>query len=172
MKIVQSPSLEQAVESVHTLSDLELVTLMDEFAHRQPAILSFVLATEDEFADEDDFQMLLELTVIAWKAFLLEFGSIAVVREDQVMAKEQHFAAEALKFAELTEQEMIDAAIEMYNRPLQPVIMNYVFEEVSDLQGNWEDEIDDSLSAVVANMQIVVQLLDDAINKPNMRVVD
>jgi hypothetical protein len=171
MKTVQVPSLEKALETLNSLDENELMSLMADFSERQPAVLAFVMDSGEEFEDEADLQLLLEMVMVVWMAFLNEFGSIAVVREDQVTAKENKFTDDALRIAGLSEEEIIEEAMELYNRPLQPVLMSYIYEELADYETDRPSEEEEDNAMVIAYLHMVVELFDDAINKPNMRVV-
>ncbi|MEM7041038.1 MAG: hypothetical protein AAF570_29005 [Bacteroidota bacterium] len=172
MKIVQEHSLIATVERMDALDDIEAQALMERFAEKQPYVLGYIMAMEEDFDDLDDFQHLLQLVVTIWLAFMEEFGSLPVVREDQIEQKETRAIKAIQGMDNLTEDQMIEVALKMFEELVQPVLLQFVSDELISLEEEGalaKGEI--AAGQMFPILKMIVELFDDAVNRPSMRIV-
>lgn len=172
MKIVQERSLLQAVERMDHLDEQKAHALMEEFTEKQPQVLGYVMALEEEFSDTGDFQALLHLVVTIWLSFQFEFGSMPRVQQDHIVAKEQTSVAEMMDMSGMNEDQLIQTAIDMFSNVVQPILIQFVSDELVILEEEGElSDGENAASQMFPILKLVVELFDDAINKPNLRIV-
>lgn len=170
MKTIQEPTLAAAIEKFDGMTEEQAQQVIDELAEKQPFVLAYTFAVEDEFENEDAFELFLEFFAIIWLAFVAEYTTVPQVTEAEIIAADEKLQEDTLAIAELSEEEMVEAAMKKWGNPSEPIIMNYLYQQLMQFQE--EDDMDDeTASAMISNLTFLVDVLFDAVNKPNMRVV-
>lgn len=170
MKTIQESTLASAIESFDEMTPEQAQNVIDDLADKQPFVLAYTFAVEDEFEHPDAFELFIEFFAIIWLAFVAEFKTITQVTEDEIIEADKKLQEETLRIAELPEEKMIEAAVEKWGNPSQSVVMNYLYQQLMMLQE--EDDMDDeTASAMISNLTFLVDVLHDAVNKPSMRIV-
>ena len=162
-----------AIEKADTLEEARVVEMMEDFAEKQPALFSFVLSMEELFEDEFDFQSLLQMAFVIWLAFELEFRSLPRVRTDDIERLEKESMDQLGMLEQLVEKGEMGMAFDMLGQNRQPVLVHFVAEELVSLGGSTELSLgDETAGKMFPVLKMIVDLLDDVVNRPRLRVVD
>ena len=120
MKYVTESSIDTALEKMESFGDAEIESIFDDFSAKQPAILAFILSNEEAMT-EDEFNILLELSLIMYMAFYAESAELREVSETEL---ETIIDIAVKKYEELDEEdddamnEAVENAVETANQPL------------------------------------------------------
>lgn len=169
-------SLMRAIEKTESFEYDEVFSWMQDLATKQPFLFGYLLACEELFEDALDFQNLLQITVIVWLSFEHEYKSIPKVSGEDIDRYEEKAMSNFDELEELVENGEMGKAFDLLGQDKQPVMLHFVAEELASLgedegEGEEYDEEDESTAKMYAILKLIIDLLDDAVNKPRLRVV-
>lgn len=172
MKFVTEFSLMMAIEKTENLEEERIVRMMEEFADKQPYLFGFIMSMEELFEDEFDFQSLLQMAFIIWLSFELEFRSLPKVMEEDIVRREAESMDHLQKIEQLVESGEMGLAFDFLGQNRQPVLVHFVAEELVTLGEGSELSLgDETAGKMFPVLKMIVDLLDDVINRPRLRVV-
>lgn len=162
-----------AIEKADTLEEDRVVKMMEDFAEKQPALFAFVISMEELFEDEFDFQSLMQMSFIIWLAFELEFKSLPRVRSEDIDRREAESMDQLGKLEKLVEKGEMGMAFDLLGQNRQPVLVHFVAEELVTMgEGNELSLGDETAGKMFPVLKMIVDLLDDVVNRPRLRVVE
>jgi hypothetical protein len=170
MKIVSQKTIDKTLASMDKMGEEEVAALVQSFADEQPAIMTFILAQEEEFTD-DDFDSLIDLTLMIFLCFKNECGRVRSVGIEEV----ETFADKQMEHLErmemMTESELEAEMAATIDRAKQPFLLEYITEELAVREE--EGSIDDPSGGAYffPHLQLVIDLLDAAANGSFLKIV-
>lgn len=173
MKTVSGDSLRGAINLVEDLDENSAMALMGEFAEVQPTMFVYMMSLEDLFDETEDFQSLIHLAIVIWLTFKNEFGSIPRIMEPDIVEWEQRSIANLGSIDEVPEDELMEKAIEMLAQEIQPVLMHFITEELVSMEEEGELEGgEDAAGQMFPILKMLIELMDDMMNRPRLRIVE
>ena len=170
MKIVSHKTIDTTISEMDAMKEEAISKLVQSFADEQPGIMAFIMAQEEDFSD-DDFNSLIDLTLLIFLCFKNECGTIRTLTIEEVEAMDDKQLAYLDYLESLSE---VDLEIEMANtiqNSKQPFILEYITEELSirEEEGEFDDE--SGAAYFFPTLQLVIEMLDSAANAGFMKVV-
>lgn len=173
MKLVSEESLHTAIDSVEGLDEDGAMVLMERFAEYQPTMFVYVMSLEELFDSEEDFHALVHLVIVGWMAFQEEFGSLPRIMDQDILRWEQRSMVELGEMEGLEEDDLMLKAIDLLSQEVQPILMHFLADELVCMEEEGELEGgEDAAGQMFPILRMLVELLDDMVNRPRLRIVD
>ena len=171
MKYVTESSIDTALEKMESFGDPEIESIFDDFSAKQPAILAFILSNEEAMT-EDEFNILLELSLIMYMAFYAESAELREVSETEL---ETIIDIAVKKYEELDEEdddamnEAVENAVETAN---QPLLFQFLIEDLMarGAEGGFVDDASGP-AFILPTLQMVLDMFNTGLNGPKLKVV-
>lgn len=171
MTFVSEESIDKALTIMDGLDEAQIESMFTEFSKKQPSILAFIMSNEDEMSEEE-FNVLLELSVIIYLAFYQESPSLREVTETE-MEEIIDKAIQAYEEMDEDDEAAISEAVENTVQSTgQPLLFQFIVEDLMarEEEGGFQDE-ESSPAFVLPTLQMLLDMFDTALNKPNLRIV-
>jgi hypothetical protein len=170
MKIVSHKTIDNTISQMDEMKEEDVSKLVQSFADEQPGVMALIMAQEDDFS-EDDFNSLIDLTLLIFLCFKNECGKMRTLAIEEVEAMDDKQMAHLDYLETLNE---VDLEIEMASviqNSKQPFMLEYITEELSirEEEGEFEDE--SGAAYFFPTLQLVIDLLDSAANGGLLKVV-
>ena len=180
MKTIYPHSVERAIEKVDGAFPDNVQGLMNEFAEKQPHLLGYVMAaSEAKIKDKVVKEEMMYMALIIWQAFILQVKLVLKVPSkiiQEIEAKNAQLLEEAEK---ASEEEMMGAAMKFMENITQPhliefISMNLNAEKSADDPFGFDDLMKkdkDDLGIAFSMLKMVIDCLNEVVNKPPLRIV-
>jgi hypothetical protein len=170
MKIVSHKTIDQTITQMDDMNEADVSQLVKLFVDEQPGIMAMVMSLEEDFTD-DEFDSLVDLTLLIFMCFKNECGKIRTLTIEEVEALDDKQMAHLEYLETLSE---VDLEIEMANviqNSKQPFLLEYITEELAIREEEGEFGEDSSAAYFYPPLQLVIDLMDHAANAGLMKVV-
>lgn len=170
MKVVSHTTIDNTLATMELMEEGEMNTLVQTFADEQPAIMTFLMAQEQDFS-ESDFDILIHLTLVIFMSFKNECGRMRNVQIDEVEAFEQR-QLEHLNYLEsLDEYALEEEMAATIDNAKQPFLLEYVTEELASREEEGEIEDKSGGAYLFPPLQLLIDLFDSAANSSFLKIV-
>jgi hypothetical protein len=170
MKIVSQKTIDSTISYMDEMKEEDVSKLVQSFADEQPGVMALIMAQEEDFS-ENDFDALIDLTLLIFLCFKNECGKMRTLTIEEVEAMDDKQMAH-LEYLETLNE--VDLEIEMSNvivNSKQPFILEYITEELTirEEEGEFEDE--SGAAYFFPQLQLVIDLFDAAANGSFLKIV-
>lgn len=171
--MINQNNLQKAIGQFEALDEEEVVDMLAEFSRQQPHIFEIMTEFSQEIGKGLAFKALIEMTLVIWQSFLEAFESIPLIREEEILGKEQESLDQMDGFDDLEEKDAEMFSAEFMEKQNQPVIFNYVTLELIEMYEEAEAAKKDTqeLEYLLPLLKMIIDLFDDEINRPRMWIV-
>lgn len=171
--MINQNNLQKAIGQYEALGEEQVMDMIAEFSRQQPHIFEIINEFSDEVGQGIAFKALIEMTMVVWQSFLKAFESLPLIREEEILSKEQESLDSMDGFEDLDDQDAEMFSAEFMEKQNQPVVFNYVTLELIEMYEEAESAGNETqdLEYLFPLLKMIIDLFDDEINRPRMWIV-
>jgi hypothetical protein len=176
MNYITEEILEGVVENLDSLDEEKLNELVQAYFGRQPFLMMYLMAFNEELEDEDMQNEMIYLTLVALESFYSLGKEIALISEEEITAEEEKQIDLMTKFELITDDdERMEAAAGLMSS--EEVLLEFIGESLDEnIDEDDEDDEDseeelENIGMIFGIVKLVTDLLNSSLSKGGLKIV-
>lgn len=169
-KIISHKVIDRAIAELDSMSERQVESLIKDFGDKQPALTVYIMAHESSYS-ENDFDLLINMALLVYHCYRLEFPSMRSIQIDEVEAYEQKQEEDMIRMERMTDSEMEAEMARTVHAAKQPFLLEFLTESLAMREEAEEIEDESGGAAFFSPMQLLIDMLDSAGNGSFLKIV-
>lgn len=169
-KIISHKVIDRAIAELDSMNERQVESLIKDFGDKQPALTVYIMSHESSYS-ENDFDLLVNMALLVYHCFRLEFASMRSIQIDEVEAYEQKQEDDLIRMERMTDSEMEAEMARTVHSAKQPFLLEFITESLAVREDSDEIEDESGGAAFFSPLQLLIEMLDSAGNGSFLKIV-
>lgn len=163
MKYLDIETIEASWNSMEDLDPDTIPALVDELGHKQPFLLTYLMATGHDILSEQESEALLFMGVMIWQILNRIYNNIAVISGNDLDSHENKNIQMLEYLAGESESDFLDTVEKIMSKYHQPELLRFIISKLNEEPDRGIELSDENMGMIVIYLKTVIDCFDEII---------
>jgi len=163
VKELDIETIEASWNSMEDLDPDTIPALVDDLGHKQPFLLSYLMATGHDILSEQEREALLFMGVMIWQILNGIYRNIAIISGDNLDTREYKNIQMLEYLAGESESDFLDTVERIMSKYNQPGLLRFIISKLNEEPDRGIELSDDNMGMIVIYLKTVIDCFDEII---------
>jgi hypothetical protein len=163
VKYLDIETIEASWNSMEDLDPDTIPALVDELGHKQPFLLTYLMATGHDILSEQESEALLFMGVMIWQILNRIYNNIAVISGNDLDSHENKNIQMLEYLAGESESDFLDTVEKIMSKYHQPELLRFIISKLNEEPDRGIELSDENMGMIVIYLKTVIDCFDEII---------